>query len=224
MDHRKVDNQADEDQDASEVTLELDGQDSDLESALREAVAAMEGKSTPTSNTGAGPHSGGGADSLGGEESAFLRRELADLRDRSTRTLADYDNFRKRAERERQEIRRYALLEPLRELLPVADNLDRALSAGGSADDLKLGVGMIQKQLADLLRRLGVHDVPTEGQAFDPAMHEAVAREERTDIDHPVVAETLVRGYMLHDRLLRPAMVRVAVPAEKRAEGKQDPT
>jgi molecular chaperone GrpE len=218
-------NDDDAEEQVGEVTLELDGQDGDLDAVMREAVAAVEGRSASGGMSGDSASESTGAVSAAegpDDELSMLRRELADLRDRSTRTLADYDNFRKRAERERQEIRRYALLEPMRDLLPVADNLERALSAGGSAEDLKAGVGMILRQLTELLRRFGVHDVPTDGQAFDPALHEAVAREERTDIDHPIVAETLVRGYLLHDRLLRPAMVKVAVPAERRQEERHE--
>jgi molecular chaperone GrpE len=151
------------------------------------------------------------------EETSNLRREIADLRDRSMRTLADFDNFRKRSERERQEIRRYALLEPLREFLPIADNLERALSAGGSAEDLKRGVELILRQMQELLRRFGVHEVAAAGKPFNPAVHEAVAREESDQTAVPTVAETLVKGYLLHDRLLRPAMVKVLVPREKPA-------
>ena len=147
-------------------------------------------------------------------ETETLRQEIADLRDRSLRTLADFDNFRKRAERERQDIRRYALLEPLREFLPIADNLERALSAGGSAEDLKRGVELILRQMQELLRRFGAREVPSDGESFNPMVHEAVARVESDQVTVPTVTETLVRGYMLLDRLLRPAMVKVAVPPE----------
>jgi molecular chaperone GrpE len=210
-----------------------DAPSGDLETAMREALAAVEaveGAETAGSRLPLDPAApAGAAEGVDGADFAAassglaespasemtrLRREIADLRDRSMRTLADFDNYRKRAERERQEVRRYALLEPLRELLPVADNLERALGAGGSADDLRRGVEMILRQLHELLRRLGVHEVPSAGEAFDPALHEAVSREESAEVRVPTVAETLVRGYQLHDRLLRPAMVKVAVPAE----------
>jgi len=186
--------------------LDLDGGDADLESVMRDAVAAVEGI-----ESGAGPAGDGG------DEVGKLRREIADLRDRSMRTLADFDNFRKRSERERQEAKRYALLEPVRDFLAVVDNLERALSAQGSADDLKRGVEMTLRQFQEQLRRYGVKEVPAKGAPFDPAMHEAVMREEDPTVDRPTVAEELQRGYMMHDRLLRPAMVKVAVPAEKPA-------
>jgi len=190
--------------DTSEVALDLDEQ-TDLEAAMREAMAAVEGAAESSR-----PEAG----ATGGDEVTQLRREIADLRDRSTRTLADFDNFRKRSERERQELRRYALLEPLRELLTVADNLDLALSAQGSADDLKRGVELIHRQMQELLRRFGVTEVAAVGQPFDPTLHEAVSREESPEVAAPTVVAELRRGYRLHDRLLRPAMVKVAVPPE----------
>ncbi|HEY4563165.1 MAG TPA: nucleotide exchange factor GrpE, partial [Thermoanaerobaculia bacterium] len=132
----------------------------------------------------------------------------------------------KRAERERQEMRKYALIEPVRELLTVADNLDLALSAQGSAEDLKRGVEMIHRQMTDLLRRFGAVEVPAVGQPFDPTLHEAVSREESHDVKVPTVVAELRRGYKMHDRLVRPSMVKVAVPAEAAAassEGSQGP-
>jgi molecular chaperone GrpE len=185
--------------------LDLDAaQNEDLEAAMRDAVAAVEevesgGAKEPESETA---------------EVERLRREVADLRNRSMRTLADFDNFRKRSERERQESRRYALFEPLRDFLDVVDHLDLALSSGGSVEDLKRGVELILRQLQELLRRHGVREVPAAGVPFDPAVHEAVSREEDPNVKAPTVVAELRRGYMMHDRLLRPAMVKVAVPAE----------
>ena len=140
--------------------------------------------------------------------------DLATLRDRHLRLLADFDNFRKRAEREREERVRYALADPIRELLPVFDNLDRALAAKGGIEDLRLGVEMIARQFEEVLKRFGVTVVPAVGERFDPRMHEAVMRVESDEVETPTVVEQMQRGYRLHDRLLRPAMVRVAVPAE----------
>jgi len=193
-----------------EVALDLDEQSPDLETAMREAVAAVEG----VEGARDGDPEPGRTD-----ESAGLRREVEEVRGRLMRTLADFDNFRKRNERERQELRRYALFEPLREFVAVVDNLDLALSAGGSAEDLKRGVEMIHRQMLDLLRTHGVREVDAVSAPFDPALHEAVAREERPDVQVPTVVEELRRGYLMHDRLLRPAMVKVAVPAEKPAAG-----
>ncbi len=190
--------------DTPEVALDLDEPGTDLETAMREAVAAVE-------EVEGGDRSASVSEA---EEVAQLRQEIADLRDRSMRTLADFDNFRRRSERERQELKRYALLEPLREFLTVADNLDLALSAEGPAEDLKRGVEMIHRQLQELLRRFGVTEIAAVGQPFDPTLHEAVSREESGDVKAPTVVGELRRGYRMHDRLLRPAMVKVAVPPE----------
>jgi molecular chaperone GrpE len=214
----------DDNEDIPEVSLDLD-QGGDLEAAMRDAVAAVEeverGDGGNAGNAGnaavdpaAGPRSAGSSSE---QEVAKLRGEIADLRDRSMRTLADFDNFRKRAERERQELRKYALVEPLRDFLEVVDNLDLALMAGGSADDLKRGVEMIHRQMLDLLRRFGVQEVDAHGKPFDPALHEAVSREEDPAVKSPTVTAELRRGYKIHDRLLRPSMVKVSVPVERTA-------
>ena len=197
--------------DTPEVALDLDEQNTDLETAMREAMAAVEGVET---SSRPGPAAGAASSPSPSEEVERLRREVADLRDRSVRTLADFDNFRKRSQRESQEHRKYALLEPMRDFLTVIDNLDLALSAHGSAEDLKRGVEMIHRQMQELLRRFGVTEVPAVGQPFDPTQHEAVAREESPEVTAPTVTAELRRGYRMHDRLLRPAMVKVAVPAE----------
>lgn len=161
---------------------------------------------------------GGAAVDDGGDEEEdveALRREIADLRDRSMRTLADFDNYRKRAERERAENRRATAAEVVRDFLDVVDNLERAAAAGGSAEDLKTGVDMIVRQLADVLRRQGVERVPAVGERFDPSLHDAVSRQEDPEADEPRVVEEMQAGYRMHDRLLRPSRVVVAVPPEE---------
>lgn len=195
-----------------EVSLDLDAQNEDMEAAMRAAVAAVEG----IENDRRQDDPPAAADSLAGaeEEMAKLRRENTELRDRSMRTLADFDNFRKRSDRERQDLNKYALVEPLRDFLNIMDNLDLALSAAGSADDLKRGVEMIHRQMLDLLRRHGVKEVKALGEPFDPAVHEAVSREEDSTVRTPTVTGEMRRGYSIHDRLLRPAMVKVSVPVE----------
>ncbi|HEV7669410.1 MAG TPA: nucleotide exchange factor GrpE [Thermoanaerobaculia bacterium] len=195
---------------ATELDLDLDDEmNPDVAAAIEQAMAAVEGVEAAKSAGRAD-----GAPDLAAENAA-LKRELEELRSRSMRTLADFDNFRKRNERERDEIRRYAATEAIREFVGVVDNLERALSAGGTADDLKRGVELIVRQMQEALRRVGVQEVAAQGAPFDPAVHEAVSREESAEVTAPTVIAALQRGYMLHDRLLRPAMVRVAVPVEK---------
>lgn len=157
-----------------------------------------------------------------GNERKKLQAEAAEVREQWVRTLADFDNFRKRTEREHRELKRYALAEPMRELVAVVDNLERAASAAGSVEDLKQGVEMILGQLQGMLEKHGVTAVPAEGEEFDPSLHDAVSRHEDPEVSVPMVSAELQRGYKLHDRLLRPAMVQVAVPAERAAEGGGD--
>lgn len=141
-------------------------------------------------------------------------RQAAEAQDRYLRTLADFENFRRRVSREREEWRRQAQEELLREILPVLDNFDRALAAeGGAGRDggFRAGVELIHRDFLNALERLGVRPFSAVGEAFDPLRHEAAASTERADVaDHTVVSE-VQRGYLLHDRVLRPARVVVAV-------------
>ncbi len=164
-----------------------------------------------------------GSGSASGVHSVDERRlesQLAAERERMLRLRADFDNYRKRTERERAEIERYALADMLRELLPVVDNLERALSVqgpqGGPGDgnDLRKGVEMIVRQFQELLKRYGLLPIAALGERFDPAVHEAVFQEESDGVVVPTVEVELQRGYRLNDRLLRPSLVKVAVPRE----------
>ena len=147
-----------------------------------------------------------------------LRAELEETSDRYLRLRADFENYRKRVDRESEESARRALAEPIRELLPVVDNLERALAAVGDPDELRGGVELTLRQTTDVLRRFGLVEIPALGRPFDPQLHEAVARAEEPGVDVPTVVAEYQRGYWLNDRLLRPAMVRVAVPAEPHGE------
>ena len=150
---------------------------------------------------------------------AVLRSELEELRDRALRTLADFDNYRKRVEREREEQRRQTVAEVLRDLLPVVDNLDRALAAEAGLADLRTGVELIARQLRESLGRFGLREVEAVGRPFDPRLHDAVSRQESPAVAEPTVAAELQRGYLLGERLLRPAMVVVTVPAGPGGDG-----
>jgi molecular chaperone GrpE len=144
------------------------------------------------------------------------RAEKADEHwERLLRTTADFDNFKKRAAREKQEAIRYANEGVLEKLVPVLDNFDAALSAAqtSSADgaqSLQTGVAMIFQQLKKVLTESGLEEVDATGQTFDPNLHEAVSQQESADVPEGNVLQQLRKGYKLRDRLLRPATVVVA--------------
>jgi molecular chaperone GrpE len=143
-------------------------------------------------------------------------RARDDLYDRLLRTTAEFDNYRKRTERERAERAQAAAADLLRELLPIVDDLERALTAiddpSAGADAIAVyrdGVELIRRQLLDVLRRRGVETMDVVGQDFDPEWHEAVANEPADGRREGVIVEDVRRGYRLGGRLLRPAMVKV---------------
>lgn len=137
--------------------------------------------------------------------------DSGEWKDRYVRALADYENFRKRAEREKQDFFKYALGGMLKDLLPVLDNFDRALEHAESGDDFHKGVLMIYKQLYDILKKNGLRPIEESSVPFDPKIHEAVVREEDPSVPSHTVTSILQKGYFLQDRLLRPALVKVAV-------------
>lgn len=142
---------------------------------------------------------------------AALVLENRELKDRVLRTLADYENYRKRSDREKQDYFKYALADMIRDLLPILDNFDRALDHAEEGDDFHKGVLLIYKQLNDILKRHGVTSIDEANVRFDPNIHEAVVREENSSVPTQTVVAVLQKGYFLHDRVLRPAMVKVAV-------------
>jgi len=146
-----------------------------------------------------------------------LQAERDSLYDRLARQQAEFDNYRKRATREQLDFRQYAVSDALKQFLPVLDSFDRALAVATDGGDEKLrsGVELVRKQMLDTLARLGVTPIEAEGAVFDPQMHEAIEMVDTRDArDNHVISE-LQRGYRLKDRLLRPAMVRVARNPEK---------
>ena len=139
------------------------------------------------------------------------REQCAAYLDRAARIQAEFDNYRKRAAREQQDYREYALADALKTLLPILDSLDRALKTNAaSVEDFRSGIELIDKQFHDALAKLGVQPVPAEGESFDPNLHQAVQMVDSNDAPDNHVIDELQRGYKLKDRLLRPAMVRVA--------------
>jgi molecular chaperone GrpE len=149
-----------------------------------------------------------GAPAVGDEA---LAQENRTLKDRVLRTMADYENYRKRSDREKQEYFKYALADMIRDLLPILDNFDRALDHAEEGDEFHKGVLLIYKQLNDVLKRHGVTPIDEANVRFDPNIHEAVVREENNSVPSQTVVAILQKGYFLHDRVLRPAMVKVAV-------------
>jgi molecular chaperone GrpE len=146
-------------------------------------------------------------------DTARLADERDQLRDRLLRTTAEFDNYRKRVERERREMADRAAESLLLDLLPVVDDLERALAAeatGEGADPYRRGVEIIHKQTLDLLARRGVKPLDALGADFDPHLHQAVASEPADGHRDGEVVEVLRKGYLLNERLLRPAMVKVA--------------
>jgi molecular chaperone GrpE len=152
---------------------------------------------------------GEAATSIAPEQFAQLKAERDQLLDRLARLQAEFDNARKRQEREKQDFRDYATGSVVEHFLPVLDNFALALNATGSADQLRSGVELIVKQMDEALKQLQVQVIPTVGQQFDPRVHEALGSVERDDLPDHSVAEEVRKGYRIRERLLRPAMVRI---------------
>lgn len=144
-----------------------------------------------------------------------LEQALADKEEvaqQYMRLQADFDNFRKRARQEREDTAKFALCDGLIGLLPVLDNLERALQGGAACEDAKdfvVGVEMVYRQLQDTLKNLGLEVIPAVGVAFDPQWHEAIATVACEPAQSGMVVEELQKGYRFKDKLLRPSMVKV---------------
>jgi molecular chaperone GrpE len=143
-------------------------------------------------------------------ETEKLKAERDALLDRLARLQAEFDNARKRAVREQQEFREFAAAEVVKNILPTLDSFERALKAGGDASDFRNGIELIYRQFQDALQKIGVQPILAMGQPFDPRLHEAVEMVDTTEVPDHHVLDELQRGYKYKDRLLRPAMVRVA--------------
>ena len=153
-----------------------------------------------------------------------LRREVADLKEQLLRKQADFENFRKRLLREKEDSIKYANANLLLDLVQVMDDFERAIKSSEESknfDSFHSGVEMIEKQLAGLLeRKYGLKRFDSEGEAFDPDKHEAISMQDSTEHDTMVVLEDFQKGYQLHDRVLRHSKVKVAKPVE---ESKDEP-
>jgi molecular chaperone GrpE len=157
------------------------------------------------------------------EELANLQHEIVRFKELYLRKLADFDNYRKRQEREMGEFRRYAKADLMRDCLPVLDNLERALAVpGADSSGLREGVELVLRQFKDVLARNGLSEVDPIDQPFDPTQHEAISRHEVQGVLEPTVVKVLQKGYVLGERLIRPALVIVAVPVVA-AQGAPEP-
>ncbi len=152
-----------------------------------------------------------------------LEQEADEFREKYYRRTADLDNLRKRFRREEKKFKKYANADLLEDLLEVMDNFERALdSIEFDNDEVSRGVEMIYEQLSDLLDRYKVEPIEAAGEVFDPEKHDGMMREERDDLDQQTVLEVFQKGYKLYDRILRPASVKVGVPAETGEEADED--
>lgn len=160
-------------------------------------------------------------------ESAITPEELEALRARAAerdqyfelalRTKAEFENYQKRNQREREQERKYWYTPLALDLLPVLDNLERALAAarqGGDKGSLVQGVAMVQTQFLDLLKRHGITRIEADGRAFDPNLHQAVMQQPTTDVEPGMIVQVLEQGFLNHDRVLRPAKVIVSSKPE----------
>jgi len=150
------------------------------------------------------------AEPVSREEFERVTTERNQLLDRLARAQAEFDNARKRAERDKQDFRDTVSGSIVEKFLPVLDNLQLALKASGTVEQVRSGVDLIVKQMQEILRQMQVVPVAAEGEAFDPRLHEALGTVDREDLPDQHVAEEIRSGYKLRERLLRPALVRVA--------------
>jgi molecular chaperone GrpE len=166
----------------------------------------------------------GEATSTSAEATTAKDEELKSLNDKYLRLAAEFDNYKRLAQRDQRDHIRFGNEQLLKELLPVVDNLERAIKAAKnhkSPDGLVQGVDLTLKQLQGVLGKFGVQSIPTMGQPFDPSGHQAVASVPSTQVPDKHVVEEFQRGYRLHDRILRPAMVTVSSGTESASNGEE---
>jgi molecular chaperone GrpE len=150
-------------------------------------------------------------------EIKHLKKELDEFKDKYLRKLADMENLKKRVEREKIEFQQFALSDLLLELLLVLDNFERAMETKDAVNgkSFREGVEMIYRQYLDLLMKKGVKPLEFKGKKFDPNLQQALITEESEEVEEPEVSEEFQKGYLLHNRLLRPAIVKVKIPKKK---------
>ena len=207
------------------VAEPADGQSGASEAAAKESESTVE--------SGTGPTSTAAAEKIGDSEEegdtiqiltkrlSELEQENSELKDQFLRKSADFENFRKRMNREKEEAIAFANRELLEDLLPIIDDFERAIKSAEESKDFDAfleGVALIEKQFTSMLeRKWGLTRFDSEGEEFDPQRHEAVTSEEGEPGSSPTVVEDYQKGYLLRDRVLRSAKVKVALPAESNA-------
>lgn len=171
----------------------------------------------PDVRTADSPADGAACDDLASQVTALtadrdrLAAEKAELHDRLLRRQADFDNFRKRAERDRSDFLQYAGMEFAREILPIVDDFDRALKIETTDANYAKGVELINGRMHETLKKMGLEPMDTVGKTFDPNLHQAVERVETGEAEDQTILAEFQKGYTFKGKLLRPAMVKVAV-------------
>lgn len=139
-----------------------------------------------------------------------LKSELEQMKDTYQRMLAEYANYKRRTEQEKEMIGAFTKAEIMKALLPSVDNMERAMEAEADGADYKSGVDMVMRGFIDALKGMGLEEIEAQGAPFDPEIHNAVMREDAEDIDTETVTQVFQKGYRVGDRVIRPAMVKVA--------------
>lgn len=154
-----------------------------------------------------------GSDDAAAAKLADLERQLEEQQQRTLRVQADFDNFRRRTQKEKEELAQYASMKLMEQLIPVLDNFERAISASqgtGDFEALSKGVDMIFRQIGGVLEQEGLKPMDTVGQPFNPEFHQAVMQVESDEHEAGTIVEELQKGYMMKDKVIRPAMVKVS--------------
>ncbi len=148
--------------------------------------------------------------SIEDDELEKLQNELEKQKDLALRTAAEFDNYKKRTEREKYASLEFMKADILKTFLPVLDNFGRALDADPSGEDFQKGIELISKQLTEVMVKLGLSEIDDEGKEFDPAFHQAVLHIDDESVGENTIVKTLQKGYKIGDTVIRPAMVQVA--------------
>ena len=192
------------------------GDDADDAYIIEDTTGSVEDIEREMRETAEEAVTGVAPDSVDPDDTVEKPNPADNFRDRYLRAVADFDNFRKRSEREKADFFRYAVSSVLKDILPVLDNFDRALDHAEEGDEFHRGVLLIYKQLFEVLQKHGLSPIDETDVHFDPNIHEAVIREEDASVPNHTVVAVLQRGYFIHERLLRPALVKVAVGGPER--------